>query len=265
MPEFYFDRKQFYKHSKVQQEDTQQKVDAKEDKQQKAQELFFDRKQFSSASTEKHSKQLYTQQDGALYFKQEYFNKDKSNQIKQNTLERSQVQEEIYFDFGRSSNKDDSSLEGDADKETSVELPERFCGNSFTLDIPRGWLDKTLYTIEGFERDGLRHNILITVIEDVNARSVSEFARQQIDTLKEHLQGVLLLKEGNVLLRNGMGAYEAVVSWQSTNDKRLCQYQLYVLVKNTGYRLTATLSDQTHKTDGHMLRQILLSFNPQQM
>jgi hypothetical protein len=138
-----------------------------------------------------------------------------------------------------------------------------FRGNKFTIEMPSGWEDKTIYTISGPVEDEIQHNIVINVGEDVEVDSVTELADLQIESLEMQLQGFHMLKRGEITLNNGQEAYEAIYRWEPTNVKRLYQRQIYVLAGKTAYTLTSTFSKKTRKTRGPEVHRILMSFQPE--
>jgi len=135
-----------------------------------------------------------------------------------------------------------------------------FRGNLFTINMPQGWQDKTIYTIAGPVEDEVQHNIVINVDHDVEIDSVDTLAKLQIETLEAQLQGCRILKRGAVTLNNGQEAYEVIFRWEPTNLKRLYQRQIYVLAGTTSYTLTTTFTKKTRKTRGPEVDRIMMSF-----
>ena len=136
-------------------------------------------------------------------------------------------------------------------------------GNGFTLNQPADWTDKTIYTITGPVEGGVQHNVLITVEQNLSFENVRDYADWQILSLEESLKGCRLLKKGETTLFNGLQAYEAVFCWYPTDELRIYQHQVFVLVENTGYKLTAPFTKKTRKTIGPAVLRMMLSLNPQ--
>jgi hypothetical protein len=135
-------------------------------------------------------------------------------------------------------------------------------GNLFTINLYEDWEDKTVYTIAGPVTDGIQHNIVITVDPEVQADNLRDFADWNIAALQNELKGCRLLLQGKIALANGLPAYRAIFRWYPTEDLRIYQEQIYVLVEKTGYRLTASFSKKTRKTLGPQVERMMLSFNP---
>ncbi|MFH1897408.1 MAG: DcrB-related protein [Candidatus Desantisbacteria bacterium] len=209
------------------------------------------------------------------YFKREQFYKDSTQseqtespvqKPEQKPIEEKIEKKEGYFFSKEQFSKEKPSPSKEEKKSEISELqPEpdiQFHANKFTINLFQEWQDKTIYTLIGPDEDDLQHNIIITVDEDVQADSVSEYADQQIEALEEQLQGCRLLKKGTISLTNGMEAYEAIFCWDPTNIQRVYQQQVYVLFKSVGYKITATFSKKSRKTKGLEIDRILKSFNP---
>lgn len=140
------------------------------------------------------------------------------------------------------------------------EIP--YQANSFTLNLYEGWQDKTVFTITGPVTDGVQHNITIMVDHDVQVDNLKDFADWNVATLENELKGCRLLKQGEITLANGIPAYKAIFSWYPTEELRIYQEQIYVLVDKTGYKLTSSFTKKTRKTLGPQVERMMLSFNP---
>jgi hypothetical protein len=135
-------------------------------------------------------------------------------------------------------------------------------GNSFTINQPEGWVDKTVYTITGTMEDGIQHNILITIEEDVEFDSVADYADFHITAMEEELKGYIVLKREETSLDNGLPAYRAIYRWYPTDEMCIYQEQMFVLADGTAYKLTTTFTKKTRKTLGPQVERILMSFQP---
>ena len=149
----------------------------------------------------------------------------------------------------------------------SDDVPEKAAGrpyvaDTFTLPLPDGWIDRTIFTLTGPVTDGVQHNITINIDREVVADTLLDFAALQIQSLENQLHGVRLLKEEKVLLANGTPAYRAIFVWYPVEDVRLYQEQLYVIDGGLGYTLTASFTKKTRKTIGPTIERIMLSFEP---
>jgi hypothetical protein len=132
--------------------------------------------------------------------------------------------------------------------------------NKFALQVPASWQDKTVYTFEGPEEDGIRHNIWVTIENNVEVPGLEQYAQMNIEAAENALQGYRELKRGPLKLDNRQPAYELVYRWSPVADKEVYQRVMYVLNNKTGYTLTSTFSKKTWKMLGSEIDKILKSF-----
>jgi len=147
--------------------------------------------------------------------------------------------------------------------EKSTKPGSLYRGHTFTLSLLDGWQDKTIYTLTGPVENGIQHNAIINVDNDLPFDNVRDYADAQITALEEQLKGCRLLKRAAVKLANGMPAIQAVFSWYPTDKLHVYQEQIFVLVNQTGYKLTATFTKKTRKTLGPQVERMMLSFAPE--
>ena len=149
------------------------------------------------------------------------------------------------------------------ERESQRDLQRIYRGNGFTINQPEGWEDKTIYTLTGPMEDGIQHNILITIEEDVEFESVSDYADFHITAMEEELKGYTVLKREEISLDNGLPAYRAIYRWYPTDEMCIYQEQMFVLANGTAYKLTTTFTRKTRKTLGPQIERILMSFKPE--
>jgi len=136
--------------------------------------------------------------------------------------------------------------------------------NGFSLNIYDDWQDKTIYTIAGPVTDGIQHNIIINLNPDVETDNLRDYADWNIAALTGELKGCRLLLQAPITLANGLPAYKAIFCWYPTEELRIYQEQIYVLVGTTGFNLTASFTKKTRKTLGPQVERMMLSFSPVQ-
>jgi len=136
----------------------------------------------------------------------------------------------------------------------------RIYNNRFMLRLTTEWKDNTVYTYEGPQEDGIKHNILVTIENQVNISDLERYADMQIKSVEAELQGYHELKRGPVMLSNQLPGYELVYKWCPVEDREVYQRAIYILHRKTGYILTATFSKKTWKTRGPEVDKILRSF-----
>jgi hypothetical protein len=139
---------------------------------------------------------------------------------------------------------------------------EKYKANDFSISLYEDWQDKTIYTIAGPVTDGIQHSIIINLNPDVETESLRDYADWNIATLTSELKGCRLLLQAPITLANGLPAYKAIFCWYPTDELRIYQEQIYVLVGTTGYNLTASFTKKSRKTLGPQVERMMLSFTP---
>jgi hypothetical protein len=150
----------------------------------------------------------------------------------------------------------------DTPSEQQSQSSRTYQGNGVTINQPEGWVDKTVYTLTGPLEDGIQHNILVTIEEDVEFDSAAEYADFHITAMEEELKGYTVLKREEISLANGLPAYRAIFRWYPTDEMCIYQEQVFVLADGTAYKLTTTFTKKTRKTLGPQVERILMSFQP---
>jgi hypothetical protein len=133
----------------------------------------------------------------------------------------------------------------------------------FTLDLPGGWEDETIYTYKGPDDSGVQHRITLVIDRATDAASAEEFARPRIDTVMATLQGAEILKEEPRELASGIPAYECVYKWIPTGSDARFVRNVYLLADGAGYTFSGAFSKKTLKTIGVEMDRIIESFVPQ--
>jgi hypothetical protein len=162
------------------------------------------------------------------------------------------------------SKKPEQKKDTDAVRERAqfVDKTVPYTANEFTLNLLEDWQDKTIFTLTGPVTDGIQHNVIINVDEEIDFDSLEEYAEWQIKTLETELKGCTLLKRGETKLASGTTAYEAIFKWYPVEDVRIYQHQIYILIEKVAYKMTASFTKKTRQTIGPAVVRMMLSFNP---
>jgi len=132
----------------------------------------------------------------------------------------------------------------------------------FDISLADGWEDQSVYTFKGPEDGGVQHNLLLTIDQDISGIDLTEYAEQKIESLKEGLQGMEIVKQEEKHLKSGIPAYEVVFKWIPAPETIMFQKQVYLVVENKGYTFTASFSKKTLKTIGNEVDEMINSFKP---
>ncbi len=146
--------------------------------------------------------------------------------------------------------------------EEKTQRPEEYTvlNNRFSIKIPLEWQDNTVYSFEGPEEDGVRHNIIVSIENNVEMPDLNTYAEMRIDAVANELKGYNELKRGLIELNNHKPAYEVIYKWCPVENRVIYQRVVYILQNSTGLILTASFSKKTWKTKGPEIDKILKSF-----
>jgi hypothetical protein len=156
--------------------------------------------------------------------------------------------------------KQESQKPAQAEQVKDKTIP--YQGNGFTLNQLEDWKDSTIYTLTGPVTDGIQHNVIITIDKEPNTDDLIEYAEFHIKTLEKELKSCMLLKKGETKLTNGTEAYEAIFSWYPTDQVRIYQHQIFVMIDKLAYKMTASFTKKTRQTLGPAVERMMLSLNP---
>ncbi len=152
------------------------------------------------------------------------------------------------------------SKSSDKHKKNRKNLTKNLLNNRFVMSIPSDWKDQTVYRFEGPEDDGIQHNIIVTIENDLDMPDLETYADRCIKAVEKELQGYTELKRGPLALQNGQPAVEVVYKWCPVEGREVYQRVIYIYLNETGYILTASFSKKTWKTFGSEVDKILMSF-----
>jgi hypothetical protein len=133
----------------------------------------------------------------------------------------------------------------------------------FTIDLPGGWEDNTVFTFKGPHDGGVQHNIVLVVDPKVEKDiSLADYARQQMNNARQFLPGFEMINEGEKTFVSGRQAYEVVYKYVPSDERVLFQKQTFMIIEGKGYIFTATFSKVTLKTIANEVDQIIATFVP---
>ena len=153
---------------------------------------------------------------------------------------------------------------GSKKKQETVRIaPENiYRANTFSINLPDDWTDKTVFTLTGPVTEGIQHNITVTSQADLPVDNLLDFAEMQIQSLADTLKGCRLLLKEPILMEDSREAYRSIFVWWPTEEVRIYQEQVYVLHEQTGFTITASFSKKTRKTLGPEIERAMRSFSP---
>ena len=133
-------------------------------------------------------------------------------------------------------------------------------GKGIQISLPDGWEDQTIYTYKGPDDNGVQHNLVIQVDNELKTKDLHRYSQQRIQALKDSLQGFELLAENEKTLKSGLAAFEAIFKWIPTEGKIIFQKQVYIISGDKAYNFTSSFSKHTLKTIGNDVDAMIDSF-----
>lgn len=141
-------------------------------------------------------------------------------------------------------------------------LPAKFYGKKFTVSVPEGWENETIYRLEGPSTNGTTPRIEVIVDPDAGDVTAMDYAEVQIKVQKQSVNGRRLIEEKNLRLKNSLPAYWVQFSWTANEGGGLIQDHLYVVSDQIGYRLTVTQEQASRPLKQVEVEQMFVSFTP---
>lgn len=135
--------------------------------------------------------------------------------------------------------------------------------NKFSLNLPEGWTDTTVFTYQGPHDSGVQHNIVVIIDPAVDKKiDLKTYATQQLDNSKIVLPGFEMINEKEKTMPSGVEAYEIVYKYIPADEVIIFQKQVFMFVGGKGFSFTASFSKKTLKTIAHEVDEIIASFVP---
>ena len=129
----------------------------------------------------------------------------------------------------------------------------------FTVELPRGWEDRSVFTFWGPEEDGVQHVVSIT-IEDAQGRSAQQLAQERSPTLVGTKPEAEVLRQGAVELGEEADAHEVASRIRSNENTPLIEREVYVVQGGKGCAFTGRFTKRTIKTQGVLFSRMIESF-----
>ncbi|MEW6051211.1 MAG: DcrB-related protein [Candidatus Zixiibacteriota bacterium] len=133
---------------------------------------------------------------------------------------------------------------------------------SFSLALPDGWEDRTIYSFVGPDDGDLQHIITLTIDDSPVSDAVAEFARDRIAATMASLQAAEKVKDDAIQLPGGREAWELVYKWVPADNTPRFGKCLYLLIDGVGYVFTGTFTKKTIKTIALEMDQMAAALTP---
>ena len=135
--------------------------------------------------------------------------------------------------------------------------------NQFSLNLPEGWSDTTVFTFQGLNDSGVQHNLVLVIDPAVEKdMEVAAYAKQQLEVSKLALPGFEMINEKEKTMSAGIPAYEIVYKYIPADEVIIFQKQVFMIIDGKGYSFTSSFSKKTLKTIANEVDEIIASFFP---
>jgi hypothetical protein len=125
------------------------------------------------------------------------------------------------------------------------------------------FVDRTAYTFEGPEIDGMVHRIMLTIDREMKHSDIERYAKVKVQQILEPLQGFEVIKNQQITIQGGNPAFDFVVKW--TIDKEKAQkFRKYVFVihDNRGFTFHIDFTRQSYRMINKLFKKLIEGFLP---
>ena len=129
--------------------------------------------------------------------------------------------------------------------------------NSFKFDLPKGWMDQTVYVFQGPKEADLDHSIMLTLDRKLQQDKISHFAFERTSPIIEMMTGIDVLKNEEITLPDGNPAWEFVYKSVPADGMIFFNKYVFVFKDKMGFTFSGKFTKQTIKTVGAQMKQII--------
>jgi hypothetical protein len=134
--------------------------------------------------------------------------------------------------------------------------------DTFRLELPGGWEDRTVHYFSGPKENGIQHSLNITVDRELYTVDIREYAWDRIDQLVDTVPALTILKSGEKDLFPDTPAWEVLYKWVPAEGQVVFQKVVYAILDGKAYTFSARFSKKTLKTMGREVDGIIATFVP---
>jgi hypothetical protein len=134
--------------------------------------------------------------------------------------------------------------------------------NNFSIKLPPGWEDQTIYTYMGPEDSGVQHILTLSIDPYAKDIDLAAYAEQRRIRVLDTMPSVEVLKDEETKFANGSPAYEIVFKMVPTDGNVIFRKMVFLKLNGIVYTFAANFSKKTIKTIGTEVDRIIDSFTP---
>jgi len=122
--------------------------------------------------------------------------------------------------------------------------------NLFQLTFPDSdWKETTTYTFEGPDDSGVKHNLVLVVIDDIpKGVELKAYAKAQCDISSHMMPGFDYVEEKETVLPNGVKTCEIIYKYMPSDEVVLFQKQWHMFIGGKAFIFTSTFNKKTLAT-----------------
>jgi hypothetical protein len=139
--------------------------------------------------------------------------------------------------------------------------PTRFRAHTFSLALPDGWADRSVYLFAGPAYDGLPHSITVAFDEAPAEAALDDYAASRAEAAAQALDDGRVLSQDTIRMDDGRPARRVLLRWQAGDEARY-QEQLYVLAGGRGYVLSTAFTAASFAVLGNAVEAAMRTFVP---
>jgi hypothetical protein len=134
--------------------------------------------------------------------------------------------------------------------------------HKFHIDLPKGWLDQSLFVFSGPDVKGQPLQIFMLIDRGAGDLSLEEYAGERIDATIQQDPTMEVLKRETQELPSGTEVFDFVGRSIPAEGETLFKRHVYLIKGDVGYVFTANFNKKTLKTLGVQMMQIIDTLRP---
>ncbi|RKX21635.1 MAG: hypothetical protein DRP51_03905 [Candidatus Zixiibacteriota bacterium] len=134
--------------------------------------------------------------------------------------------------------------------------------NPFMFDLPKGWMDQTVYVFQGPKEADLDHGLMLTLDRKWRFNDIADFAAEKTLPIIETMDNIDILKNEEITLPNGNSAWEFVYKSVPADGMIFFYKYVFVYKDKIGFTFSGKFTKQTIKTIGAQMKQIIENLLP---
>lgn len=135
-------------------------------------------------------------------------------------------------------------------------------GRPYTLDLPRGWEDQTVFTFSGPEVDDRTHLVMMTLDRHPRTEVLEEFVRDRTVPIVGAMDAIDVLKHAEITVENGNPAWEFVYKWVPGEGVALLHMYVFVLSGGVGFMFSVQFTKRSYQILGDHVRDLIEELLP---